>query len=175
MPEGEVRGRVIRGRVWTFGDNVDTDVIIPARHCGTFLREELAPYAMCGFGEEFAAGVRPGDIIAAGANFGSGSSRENAPLALLGAGVSAVVAVSFGRIFFRNCINVGLPLFECPEMVAVTESGHVASILPESGRVRNETLGREFRFPSHPDKIREILEAGGMVAYVRGRLRQSSR
>jgi 3-isopropylmalate/(R)-2-methylmalate dehydratase small subunit len=172
--EGRDSGTVIRGRAWIFGDHVDTDAIIPARHCGTFLREELAPHAMTGIDPSFAGKVRIGDIIVAGANFGSGSSRENAPLALLGAGVAAVIAVSFGRIFFRNCINVGLPIFECEGLVEITDEGHTVWADPRSGRLGNEALGREFSCPAYPAAIREIIESGGMVPYVRKRLARSA-
>ena len=166
---------VIRGRVWTFGDHVDTDSIIPARHCGTFLCEELAPYAMAGIDPEFSGKVRRGDIIVAGLNFGSGSSRENAPLALQGVGISAVIAVSFGRIFFRNCINVGLPIFECTEIAGITKNGHTVSVDSGAGKIVNESLEREFTYLPYPERIRDIIESGGMVPFVRKRTGQSAR
>jgi 3-isopropylmalate/(R)-2-methylmalate dehydratase small subunit len=160
----------IRGRIWKFGDHVDTDAIIPVRYCNTFLKEELGPYAMSGLDPAFAEKVSPGDILVAGSNFGCGSSRENAPLALLGAGVGAVVAASFGRIFFRNAINVGLPFFESPEAAAACVQGDVFLILPLEGRIENESTGHSYAFAPYPDKVAEIIACGGLVPYVRARL-----
>ena len=160
----------IRGKVWKFGDHVDTDAIIPVRYCNTYLREELGPYAMSGIDPTFAEKVAAGDILVAGANFGCGSSRENAPLALLGAGVGAVIAASFGRIFFRNAINVGLPFFESPEASAACAQGDVLVIRPLEGGIENESTGRSYAFLPYPEKIAEIIAAGGLVAYVRARL-----
>jgi len=160
----------IRGKAWTFGDHVDTDAIIPVRYCNTFLKEELGPYAMSGLDPAFAEKVSTGDILVAGSNFGCGSSRENAPLALLGAGIGAVVAASFGRIFFRNAINVGLPFFESPEAAAACAQGDVLLILPLKGLIKNERTGQSYAFSPYPEKVAEIIACGGLVPYVRARL-----
>lgn len=160
----------IRGRAWIFPDHVDTDVIIPVRYCATTRREDLGPHAMEGLDPGFAAKIAKGDIIVAGANFGCGSSRENAPLALLGAGVGAVVAQSFGRIFFRNAINVGLPIVECAQASRACRPGDLLTIRPGEGLLTNETLGAKYAFAPYPDGLREIIECGGLAAYVRRRL-----
>ncbi len=161
---------VIEGRVWVFGDHVDTDVIIPARFCNTYVTEELGRHAMAGTDPSFADRIAAGDVIVAGANFGCGSSRETAPLALLGAGVGAVVAASFGRIFFRNAINVGLPIFESPEASEGCEQGDHIVIQPGKGRILNKSRGTCHGFAPYPAKLLEIIECGGLVPYVRKRL-----
>jgi 3-isopropylmalate/(R)-2-methylmalate dehydratase small subunit len=162
--------RPIEGRAWLFGDHVDTDVIIPVRHCTTSDLEELGPHALSGLVEGFASQIAPGDFVVAGCNFGCGSSRENAPLALLGAGVGAVVAASFGRIFYRNAINVGLPIFVSEEALGGCNPGDVLRARPGDGTLENLTCGRTFPIASYPPKIVEIIEAGGLVEYVRRRL-----
>jgi 3-isopropylmalate/(R)-2-methylmalate dehydratase small subunit len=164
----------IEGRAWKFGDNVDTDVIIPARFCVTLDTHELGLHAMAGLDEGFATKVSRGDIVVAGANFGCGSSRETAPLALLGAGVGAVVAVSFARIFFRNAINVGLPIIEAPSAFAECEEGNLFRIDPGAGAVTNVTMGRSYQAPPFPTEIRQIIASGGLVPYVRRRLGKTS-
>lgn len=164
-------GPSIRGEAWLFGDHVDTDVIIPVRYCTAFTKEELGPYAMAGLDPAFASKVALGDIVVGGINFGCGSSRENAPLALLGAGVGAVVASSFGRIFFRNSINVGLPIIECPELVAECRQGDELILSPLKGEARNERLGKNYLVSPYPESIVEIVAAGGLTPYVRERLR----
>jgi 3-isopropylmalate dehydratase small subunit len=162
----------IRGRAWLFGDHVDTDAIIPVRFCTTSRPEELGRHAMSGVDPRFASRIERGDFIVAGANFGCGSSRENAPLALLGAGVGAVVAHSFGRIFFRNAINVGLTIVECPAGAKECRQGDALLILPAEGVLLNETLGTRYPFASYPEALQEIVRAGGLVEYVRRRLAQ---
>jgi len=161
---------MIRGRIWTFGDHVDTDVIIPARYCGSYRADELGPHAMSGIDPNFAGRVAAGDIIVAGGNFGCGSSRENAPLALLGAGIGAVVALSFGRIFFRNAVNVGLPVFVSEEAPGSCGEGQILAIDPEGGVLRLEETDLTFQIAPYPKRVREIIECGGMVNYVRRRL-----
>lgn len=168
-------GTILRGRAWLFGDHVDTDVIIPVRYCNMFRKEELGPYAMAGADLEFASRIAPGDFIVAGANFGCGSSRETAPLALLGARVGAVVAVSFGRIFFRNAVNVGLPIFESPEASAACRAGDQLAVDAARGLIRNETLGLSFAFAPYSAQVAEIIAAGGLVPYVRRRLGLSAK
>jgi 3-isopropylmalate dehydratase small subunit len=160
----------MEGTVFKYGDNVDTDVIIPARYCTSFHREELAPHCLEDLDETFAKRVQPGDIIVAGRNFGCGSSRENAPLAILGAGVGAVVAESFARIFYRNSINVGLPILECPQAVRATQNGDRLSIDLEKGEIRNLTREGTFRATPFPPEIRGIIAAGGLENYVKQRL-----
>jgi 3-isopropylmalate/(R)-2-methylmalate dehydratase small subunit len=157
----------LSGNAWKYGDNVDTDVIIPARYLSMSTAEELAGYCMVDLDESFAGNVQPGDVIVAGENFGCGSSREHAPLAIKGAGVSCVVASSFARIFFRNAINVGLPILECHAAVAEIESGHQLEIDLEAGRVTDLTTGRTFQAEPYPPFMMEIIDAGGLVPYTR--------
>jgi 3-isopropylmalate/(R)-2-methylmalate dehydratase small subunit len=162
----------MEGTVFKYGDNVDTDVIIPARYCTSYHKEELAPHCLEDLDDTFAGRVQPGDIIVAGRNFGCGSSRENAPLAILGAGVGAVVAESFARIFFRNSINVGLPILECPDAVQAAQEGDRLSINLENGEINNLTRGGTFNAAPFPDRIRSIIDLGGLEEYVRQRLAQ---
>ncbi|MBC7250945.1 MAG: 3-isopropylmalate dehydratase small subunit [Anaerolineae bacterium] len=160
----------IEGVVWKYGDNVDTDVIIPARYLNVSTAEELARHCMEDIDPGFAGAVQPGDVVVAGENFGCGSSREHAPLALKGAGVSCVVARSFARIFYRNAINVGLPILECPAAVEGIESGHRLGIDLEAGRIRNLTTGQVYQAEPYPPFMMAIIEAGGLVPYTRRRL-----
>ena len=160
----------LSGRVWKYGDNVDTDAIIPARYLNVSTAEELAGHCMEDVDEAFATAVEPGDVIVAGENFGCGSSREHAPLAIKGAGVSCVVARSFARIFYRNAINVGLPILESPAAAEDAESGHQVEIDLESGRIRNLTTGAVYQAEPYPPFMMEIITAGGLVQYTRRRL-----
>lgn len=160
----------LTGRVWKYGNNVDTDVIIPARYLNTSAPEELAPHCMEDIDPTFAEKMQPGDIIVAGANFGCGSSREHAPLALKGAGVGCVVAKSFARIFFRNAINIGLPILTCPQAVEGTKTGQRLEVELEKGTIRNLDTGEEFRAEPYPPFMMEIIEAGGLVEQTRRRL-----
>lgn len=153
---------MIRGRAWTFGDDVDTDVIIPGRYLRTKDVSLLACHVMEGLDPAFASSVRKGDVIVAGRNFGCGSSREQAPVALKEAGVSCVVARSFARIFYRNAINVGLPLVEAD---VVCSSGDEIEIDPLEGLVR--VAGREYRGVRLPQFLLDILQDGGLVAHRR--------
>ena len=163
---------LITGKVWKYGDNVNTDAIIPARHLNVSTPEELARHCMEDIDTSFAGRVQPGDIIVAGENFGCGSSREHAPLAIKGAGVSCVVARNFARIFFRNAINVGLPILECPEAVAGAESGHELEIDLEAGQVRNLTTNQVYQAASYPPFMMALINAGGLVPYTRRRLKR---
>jgi 3-isopropylmalate/(R)-2-methylmalate dehydratase small subunit len=157
-------------RTWRYGDNVDTDVIIPARYLTTTDEAKLAAHAMEDIDPSFASSVRQGDVLIVGANFGCGSSREHAPVALKAAGVSAVVAESFARIFFRNAINTGLPIVVCPEAVAATEDGDEVEVDAASGRVTNVTKGLTFEaLEKLPPQVMAIVEAGGLVEWVRQR------
>lgn len=158
---------VISGRVHRFGSNIDTDVIIPARYLTTTDPAELAAHCMEPIDPEFVARVQPGDIIVAEDNFGSGSSREHAPVAIKGAGIACVVASSFARIFYRNSINLGLPIMECPEIIAETQAGDELEVDLASGKVSNLTRGISASAQPFPDFMRELLEAGGLVPYLR--------
>ena len=160
------------GKVWKYGDNVDTDVIIPARYLNVSTPEELARHCMEDLDPGFAGAVGPGDVIVAGENFGCGSSREHAPLAIKGAGVSCVVARNLARNFFRNAINVGLPILECPEAVAGAESGHELEIDLEAGQVRNLTTNQVYQAASYPPFMMALISAGGLVPYTRRRLKR---
>ena len=157
-------------RAWRFGDDVDTDVIIPAQYLTSSDEKELGLHALEGLDPGFADEVRPGDVVVAGRNFGCGSSREHAPLALRGAGVSVVVAASFARIFFRNAINTGLPVLVCPEAVEATETGDDLDIDVSSGTIFNATKEMRFAARPHPEFVLEIIERGGLVPWVRERL-----
>ncbi|MDN5332254.1 MAG: 3-isopropylmalate/(R)-2-methylmalate dehydratase small subunit [Tepidanaerobacteraceae bacterium] len=155
------------GRAWVFGDNVDTDVIIPARYLNTVQPEELALHCMEDIDPEFAKKVKRGDIIVAGRNFGCGSSREHAPLAIKAAGVSCVIAKSFARIFYRNAINIGLSVLECEEAAENIKENDEVEIDLEKGIIKNLTSGREFAAKPYPDFIEEIIRAGGLLNYAR--------
>jgi 3-isopropylmalate/(R)-2-methylmalate dehydratase small subunit len=159
-----------KGTVWKYGDNVDTDGIIPARYLNVSTIEELAQHCLEDLDGTFVGAVQVGDVIVAGENFGCGSSREHAPLAIKGAGVSCVVARSFARIFYRNAINVGLPILECPEAVEATGPGQQLAVDLKEGRVRNLTTGQVFQAEPYPPFMMEIISAGGLVPYTRQRM-----
>jgi 3-isopropylmalate/(R)-2-methylmalate dehydratase small subunit len=160
----------LSGGVWKFGDNVDTDAIIPARYLNMSTAEELAAHCMEDVDRQFAQQVRPGDIIVAGTNFGCGSSREHAPLAIKGTGISCIVAVSFARIFYRNAIDIGLPILECPEAVQSTRAGHRLEVDLSKGLVLNPDIGRSFQAEPYPPFLIQIIEAGGLIPYTRRKL-----
>lgn len=157
------------GKAWRYGDNVDTDVIIPARYLTTSEPEDLAPHAMEDLDPVFATEVRSGDVVVAGLNFGCGSSREHAALALKGAGVEAVVAASFARIFFRNAINMGLAVATSPDAVASVDLGDLVQVDIERARVTNLTKGLTFDSEPLPDFVLEIVRVGGLIPWVRNR------
>lgn len=163
---------IIRGRVHKFGDHVDTDVIIPARYLVTTDERELAQHCMEGIQPDFAARVEAGDVIVAGRNFGCGSSREHAPLAIKAAGVSCVIAASFARIFYRNAINIGLPIVECAEAAEALDEGTVVEVDLGAGIIRDVDEGRQWSFPPLTGIAAEILAAGGVVELVRHRMSQ---
>lgn len=154
------------GRAWKFGDDVDTDVIIPARYLNTTDPAVLASHCLEPADPEFAKRVQPGDILVAGKNFGCGSSREHAPLAIKAAGVACVIAHSFARIFYRNAINIGLPIFEAPEAAARIEAGDEVLIEPEKGLISNLTKNETYRMFPLPPFMQELMDAGGLMAYV---------
>jgi 3-isopropylmalate/(R)-2-methylmalate dehydratase small subunit len=160
----------LTGKVWKYGANVDTDAIIPARYLSLSTPEELARHCMEDVDPEFVQKVRPGDIIVATANFGCGSSREHAPLALKGAGVSCVVASTFARIFYRNAINTGLPILECPAAVEGTDAGQTLEVELETGRIHNLDTGQTFQAEPYPEFMMGIIQAGGLIEYTRKEL-----
>lgn len=156
----------IEGRVWKFGDNIDTDVIIPAVHLVTTDMAELGSHCMEGVDTAFAGKVQPGDIIVAGKNFGCGSSREHAPMAIKGAGISCVIAESFARIFFRNAFNMGLAVFESPGVFEGIEEGDQVSVNQDTGEIIDHTNQRRFLANPTPSFMQELISAGGLMAYV---------
>jgi 3-isopropylmalate/(R)-2-methylmalate dehydratase small subunit len=159
------------GKVWKYGDNVDTDAIIPARYLNMSLAEELAEHCMEDIDRDFAGSVQPGDIVVGGDNFGCGSSREHAPLALKGAGVSCVIANSFARIFYRNAINIGLPILDCPEAVDGTQAGDTLTVDPTAGTITNARTGEPYHTSPLPGFVMQIVGAGGLVPYTNERLK----
>jgi len=167
--------RPLEGRVWKYGDDVDTDVIIPARYLNVSDPAQLAVHCMEDLDPTFARQVQPGDIVVAGENFGAGSSREHAPLALKAAGVGCIIARSFARIFYRNAINIGLPILECPQAVEETEAGDVLTVDLEAGTITNHRTGRTYQAPPFPPFVMGIIRAGGLVPYVRQRMQEGAR
>jgi len=161
---------MLKGKVHKYGEDVNTDVIIPARYLNVSDPEHLARHCMEDIDAEFINRVQPGDIIMATTNFGCGSSREHAPLAIKAAGVSCVIAKSFARIFFRNAINIGLPLLECAEAVANTDSGDVLEIDLATGKIKNLTKSLEFTAKPYPEFMAELISAGGLIEYTKKRL-----
>ena len=157
---------MIRGCAHVYGDNVDTDVIIPARRLAATTAEELAPFCMEDIDSDFASRVRPGDVIMAGANFGCGSSREHAPMAIKGSGIACVVAASYARIFFRNSFNIGLPIFVCAEASAEASMGDAIRVDLETGRIENETKGRTYQAQALPPFMMDMVRQGGLMARI---------
>ncbi|HET8627528.1 MAG TPA: 3-isopropylmalate dehydratase small subunit [Thermomicrobiales bacterium] len=155
------------GRVWKYGDDINTDVLIPARYLNTSDPDELAKHALEDLDETFVREVQPGDMIVAGKNFGCGSSREHAPIAIKAAGVSCVVADSFARIFFRNSINLGLPILESPEAAAAAEKGDVLRVDLTTGAIENVTKGTTYHAKPFPDAVMKIIAAGGLMNAIR--------
>ena len=162
----------LRGRAHKYGANVNTDEIIPARYLNTSDPAELAKHCMEDIDREFRSRVQPGDFIVADTNFGCGSSREHAPLAIKASEVSAVIAKSFARIFFRNAINMGLPILESDEAVDGTDSGDVLEVDLGCGEIRNVTKGKVFQAKPYPDFMLELVKAGGLIEHTRKRLQQ---
>ncbi len=160
----------IKGKAWKFGDDVNTDEIIPARYLITTDPKELAKHVMEDIDPEFPNKVQPGDIIVAGKNFGCGSSREHAPLALKGAEIGAIIAESFARIFYRNAINLGLPIIESPEIAKETDEGDILEIDLAEGTVKNVTKGKEYKIKPLPESLQKVMEAGGLMDYAKDKL-----
>ena len=159
----------LEGKVWRYGDNIDTDVIIPARYLNTFDPVELAKHCMVDIDETFAVNVKAGDIMVGGKNFGCGSSREHAPVAIKASGVPVVVAAGFARIFYRNGINIGLPLLEIGDDVEKISAGDILRIDTSTGTIEDVTTGDTFHAQPLPGFVQDIADAGGLVNYVKAR------
>jgi 3-isopropylmalate/(R)-2-methylmalate dehydratase small subunit len=155
-----------QGKVFKYGDNVDTDVIIPARYLNSSDPAELATHCMEDIDKEFVKKVNKGDIIVANKNFGCGSSREHAPIAIKAAGVSCVIAETFARIFYRNSINIGLPIIECPEAAVAINAGDDVSVDFDSGIITDNTTGKTFKGQAFPEFMQKIIKAEGLVNYI---------
>lgn len=164
----------LKGTAHKYGADVNTDLIIPARYLNVSDPGELAKHTMEDVDAEFVKKVRPGDIIVATTNFGCGSSREHAPVAIKAAGVSAVIAGSFARIFFRNAINIGLPLLESVEAAREVNPGDVLEVELESGGIKNLSTGKEYRAVPYPSFLMDIIRAGGLVPYTRSKIEKKN-
>lgn len=159
-----------QGKVWKYADNVDTDVIIPARYLNTASHEELAKHCMEDIDETFAKEVQTSDIIIAGENFGCGSSREHAPIAIKASGVSLVIAKSFARIFYRNAINIGLPILEHPTLSDECSKNDIIEFNLSNGMVKNITTGKTYECTKFPEEIQKLVNSGGLINYTREKL-----
>lgn len=166
---------IIKGKVWRFGDDIDTDAIIPARYLNTSDPAELARHVMEDADREFPSKVRRGDIIVAGKNFGCGSSREHAPIAIKAAGIQAVIAKTFARIFYRNSFNIGLPIFESPEASERIGEGDEIEIDADKGIIRNITKSEEYKARPIPPFMQELIESGGLIEWTKKKLQREGR
>jgi 3-isopropylmalate/(R)-2-methylmalate dehydratase small subunit len=166
---------MIEGRVWTFGDDVNTDVIMPGKYLNMRNPAELAPYIMEGLDPDFARKAKPGDVLVAGKNFGCGSSRETAPAGLHAFGIGAVIAVSFARIFLRNAINIGLPVLECASAARALADGDRVTVDVTTGVILDTATGRSWHAAPFPETLQALIREGGLVPYVRRRLAGGSR
>ena len=162
-----------KGTVFKYGDNVDTDVIIPARYLNSSDPAELATHCMEDIDKDFIKNVKKGDIIVATKNFGCGSSREHAPIAIKAAGVSCVIAETFARIFYRNSINIGFPILECPEACDRIQNGDVVEVDFATGVITDETTGETFQAAAFPEFIENIIDNGGLLAYLKSKLQET--
>lgn len=160
----------MKGKSWKFGDNINTDEIIPARYLNTTDTKELASHCMEDADPNFMKKIKGGDVIVAGENFGCGSSREHAPISIKAAGLSCVIAKSFARIFFRNAINIGLPIFECPEAAAQIQEGDEVEVNLAAGEILNITKKKRFKFEPFPREMQEIIQAGGLMNFVKKKM-----
>jgi 3-isopropylmalate/(R)-2-methylmalate dehydratase small subunit len=165
---------ILKGTAHKYGKNVDTDVIIPGRYCNLIDPVQLGKHALEDLDANFVTKVKPGDLIVADTNFGCGSSREVAAVALRGAGVAGVVAKSFARIFYRNCINTGLPIFECPEGVDGISDGDTITVDADRGMIRNDTTGKEFKATQFPQFMQDLIAQGGLLRYAEKRLQEKA-
>lgn len=154
------------GKVWVLGDDIDTDIIIPTEYLALKTVDDMKPYAFSPLRPELAAQISEGDIIVAGKNFGCGSSREHAPIAIKAAGVSCVIAETFARIFYRNSINIGLPIIECPEAAKAINAGDDVAIDFDSGVITDKTTGQTFQGQAFPEFMQKIIKAEGLVNYI---------
>lgn len=166
------RKETIMGKAFVYGDHVNTDVIIPARYLNTSEPDQLAAHCMEDIDEQFAAQVQPGDVIVGGYNFGCGSSREHAPIAIKASGIRCVIARSFGRIFYRNAFNIGLPIMECARAVDGISAGDRIRVDFQEGRILNESTGEEFEAQPFPPFMNRMIENDGLVGYVRSVLEE---
>ncbi len=164
---------ILKGKVWKFGNNIDTDAIIPARYLNTSDPDELAKHLMEDADKDFPSKVKSGDLIIAEANFGCGSSREHAPIAIKAAGVQAVVAKSFARIFYRNSFNIGLPIFESEEAAEKVREGDEIEVDADNGVIRNVTKGEEYTAKPIPPFMQELISAGGLIEWTKRRIKNS--
>ena len=162
-------GEIYQGKVWRYGDNIDTDIIIAARYLNTFDPQELAKHCMADLDESFARNVKAGDIMVGGKNFGCGSSREHAPVAIRAAGVPVVIAASFARIFYRNGINIGLPLLEIGDDVEKIKADDELMVNVATGEIKDLTTGDVFQAHPLPGFVQEIAQAGGLINYIKSR------
>jgi len=158
----------IKGKAWKYGDNINTDEIIPARYLNTTDPQELARHCMEDLDREFVSRAKPGDILVGGTNFGCGSSREHAPLCIKAAGLSCVIAASFARIFFRNAINIGLPIIESEQASIRIRSGDEIEVLVGAGKVLNLTRNEEYEIVPYPPFMKELIASGGLMNYIKG-------
>lgn len=165
----------LHGQVWKYGSNINTDVIIPGRYCHITDPKELAKYCMADLDTEFVTKIKAGDIIVAGANFGCGSSREVAPVSIKASGIAAVVAPSFARIFYRNAINIGFPIFESAEAYEEISEGDEVEIEPVTGVIRDLTTGKEFQAKGFPEFLQQIMARGGLRGYAEEVLAQQAK
>ena len=159
----------LQGKVWRYGDNIDTDVIIPARYLNSFDPKDLAAHCMEDIDKSFATNVQAGDIMVGGKNFGCGSSREHAPVAIKASGVPVIIAASFARIFYRNGINIGLPLLEIGDKVEKIKADHILKIDTATGEIENLTTGDKFKAQPMPPFVEEISKAGGLINYIKNK------
>lgn len=157
-----------KGKTWKYGDNVDTDVIIPARYLNTPDAKELAKHCMEDIDTSFASKVQEGEIMIAGKNFGCGSSREHAPLAIKTCGIACVIAASFARIFYRNALNIALPILECPEAAASIKAGDEVEVDFDTGVIVDRTSGETFKAEPFPQFMQDLIKAGGLASYMKG-------
>jgi 3-isopropylmalate/(R)-2-methylmalate dehydratase small subunit len=157
------------GKAWKYGDDIDTDVIIPARYLNQNTPEFLAAHCMEDVDKSFAENVKTGDVLIAGKNFGCGSSREHAPVAIKAAGIQSVIAESYARIFYRNALNIGLPILECPEAVEGIEAGDEVQVDLLTGKIVNLTRNQEFQARPFPPFMQELIQSGGLIPYIKGR------
>ncbi len=155
-----------KGKVFRYGDNVDTDVIIPARYLNIQDKMELSTHAMDYIDRAFASRVKPGDMIVAGKNFGCGSSREHAPMVLRESGVGCVIAETFARIFYRNAINIGLPIIECPEAARAIRAGDEVEVEFDTGIIKDLSTGQSFTGQAFPEFMQKLIQSGGLVPYI---------